>query len=159
VLIAWLAGEGVLLMPEAGLEIDAARQAQFMSVQLPRLMFVLLPVFALLLKIVFPGRPLFDHAIFSIHLHCAAFVTLAFSLPLEKVADEHWLPMLAQVFLFVYLPSYLVISMHRVYQAGWIIATAKSMAIFVLYLMIFKGSMLPAIFSCRMSEKRDQPAL
>jgi hypothetical protein len=75
--------------------------------------------------------------LFSIHFHCAAYVTLAFQLPLERIADEHWLPMLAQVLLFVYLLSYFVISMHRVYHASWIVATAKSMAIFVLYLMIF----------------------
>jgi hypothetical protein len=137
VLVSWLASEGVLLMPEAGLGIDAASQARFISDLLPRLMFVLLPVFALLLKIVFPGRLLFDHAIFSIHFHSVAYVTLAFQLPLEKVADEHWLPMLAQVVLFGYLLSYFVISIRRVYHAGWIVAIAKSMAIFVVYLMIF----------------------
>ena len=137
VLVSWLAGEGVLLMPEADLEIDAAGQARFISGLLPRLMFVLLPVFALLLKIVFPGRLLFDHVIFSIHFHSAAYVTLALQLPLEKVADEHWLPMLAQVVLFGYLLSYFVISIRRVYHAGWIVATVKSMAIFVVYLLIF----------------------
>ena len=64
-LVAWLAGQGVLLDPGQTRELDAAPQAQFMSDELPRLMFLLLPVFALLIKIVFPRRLYFDHIIFE----------------------------------------------------------------------------------------------
>jgi len=39
----------------------------------------------------------------TIHFHSAAYIIFGFQLPLEKVADEHWLPMLAQVVLFGYL--------------------------------------------------------
>ena len=48
-----------------------------MSDQMPRLMFLLLPVFALLLKAFFRDRLYFDHLIFSLHLHSAAFVISA----------------------------------------------------------------------------------
>jgi hypothetical protein len=143
VLIAWLAREGVLLMPEADLQQDIARQARFMSDALPRLMFVLLPVFALLLKIVFPGRLLFDHIIFSIHLHSAAYIALALMLPLEQIANEHWLPMLVQVVLLGYFLSYFVISIRRVYHANWTVAGIKSIAILVAYLVIL-GAVIDA---------------
>ena len=143
VLIAWLAREGVLLMPEAGLQQDIARQARFMSDALPRLMFVLLPVFALLLKIVFPGRLLFDHIIFSIHLHSAAYIALALMLPLEQIANEHWLPMLVQVVLLGYFLSYFVISIRRVYHASWTVAAIKSIVILVAYLVIL-GAVIEA---------------
>jgi len=136
VLISWIAGAGILLMPELGLEQDAANQARFMSDELPRLMFVLLPIFSLLLKIVFPARRIFDHIIFSIHLHSAAYIALALLLPLEQIAEEHWLPMLVQVVLLGYFLSYFVISVRRVYHASWIVASTKSTVILVAYLLV-----------------------
>ena len=72
VLVSWLASRGVLLDTGQTLEKDAESQARFMSDDLPRLMFVLMPVFALMVKIVFPSRLYFDHLIFSVHLHSAA---------------------------------------------------------------------------------------
>jgi len=136
VLIGWIAGQGVLLMPEAGLTQDAASQSRFMSEQLPRLMFVLLPVFALFLKVIFRHRLLFDHIIFSIHLHCAAYILLALMLPLEQMANEHWLPMMVQIGLLGYLLSYFLISLRRVYRASWLITTVKSIAILFAYLAV-----------------------
>jgi len=50
VLMAWAASAGVLLEPGQTVADDAAVQARFMSDDLPRLMFILLPAFAVLLK-------------------------------------------------------------------------------------------------------------
>ncbi len=47
VLVSWLASRGVLLDTGQTLEKDAESQARFMSDDLPRLMLVLMPVFAL----------------------------------------------------------------------------------------------------------------
>jgi len=140
VLVAWLASQGVLLTPEIHPEQDAASQARFMSDELPRLMFILLPIFALLLKIAFSSRLFFDHIVFSIHLHSAAYVLLALMLPLEQIANEYWLPLVAQFVLLGYFLSYFVISLRRVYHASWIIATAKSIAILIAYLAVFSGA-------------------
>jgi hypothetical protein len=140
VLAAWLASQGILLDPGQHPQHDAATQARFMSDELPRLMFALLPLFALLLKILFSNRLYFDHIIFSIHLHSAAYITLAFMLPLEEIAEDHWLPLIAQIALLVYFLSYLVISIHRVYRASWIIASAKSTAVLLVYLTAFSGA-------------------
>jgi Protein of unknown function (DUF3667) len=136
VLVAWLASQGVLLDPGQTREADAASQAQFMSDELPRLMFALLPIFALLIKIVFPGRLYFDHIIFSVHLHSAAYVVLALMLPLERIAGEHWLPLVAQVALLVYFLGYVVTSVRVVYSAGWLMASLKSLAILFGYMVL-----------------------
>jgi hypothetical protein len=104
VVAAWLARQGVLLDTGQSIDTDAPGQAQFLSDDLPRLMFVLLPIFAVLLKIATPSRLYFDHLIFSVHLHSAAYVVLALMLPLEHV--PHWLPIGIQVLLFAYLLSY-----------------------------------------------------
>jgi hypothetical protein len=50
VLVTWLAQSGMLLETGQDPGFDAAVQARFLSDDLPRLMFVLLPVFALLLR-------------------------------------------------------------------------------------------------------------
>jgi uncharacterized protein DUF3667 len=136
VLIAWLAANGVLLEPDQAIEEDAVKQAQMISNQLPRLIFMLLPVFAILLKLAFWRRLYFDHLIFSVHLHSAAFVMLAFSLPMERVASEHWAPMLAQILLLIYFVAYFVAAMRHVYRTSWLVASFKSIIIFVTHLVI-----------------------
>jgi hypothetical protein len=139
VLVSWLVSRGVLLDTGQTLEKDAASQARFMSDDLPRLMFVLMPVFALMVKIVFPSRLYFDHLIFSVHLHSAVYVLLAFTIPLEKIAGEHWVPLVAQVLLLCYLLAYIVISVHRVFGTNWLASSLKSMAILLGYMMIVAG--------------------
>ena len=139
VLIAWFAGQGVLLDPGQTREADAASQAQFMSDELPRMMFVLLPIFALLIKIVFPRRLYFDHIIFSVHLHSAAYVLLVLMLPLEQVAGEHWVPLVVQVVLLAYFIAFFAISLRRVYHASWLVATVKSVAVLFGYMVLVSG--------------------
>jgi hypothetical protein len=135
VLAAWVAQQGLLLESGQSIDKDAPGQAQFLSDDLPRLMFVLLPIFALLLKITTPGRLYFDHLIFSVHLHSAAYVVLALMLPLEHV--PHWLPIGLQVLLFAYLLSYFVIAVRRVYGSSWTIAIARSLVVLLAYLVLF----------------------
>ena len=136
VLMAWLASRGVLLDAGQTVQLDAATQAQFLSNDLPKLMFVLLPIFALLIKALFWKRLYFDHIIFSVHLHSAAYVILALMLPLEQVAGKHWLPPVLQVIVLAYFLSYFVISIRRVYGASWLVSSAKSLAVLASYMVI-----------------------
>ncbi len=139
VLAAWLASQGALLNPGQTHLADAASQAQFLSDELPRLMFMLLPIFALLIKVVFPRRLYFDHIIFSVHLHSAMYVMLALMLPLEKVAGGHWAPPLVQFVLLAYFAGYFVISLRRVYGASWLVSSIKSLAVLFGYTLLFSG--------------------
>ena len=137
VLAAWLASRGVLLESGQDLETDARGQAQFLAEELPRLMFVLLPVFALLLKITYPRRLYFDHVIHSLHLHSAAYVVFALMLPLEDKA--HWFPIAVQILFLVYLLGHLVISSRRVYSTSWGIASAKTLVVLLAYLILLSA--------------------
>jgi hypothetical protein len=136
VLAAWLADQGVLLEQGQTREADAATQARFMSEILPRLMFVLLPAFALIIKIFEPRRLYFDHLIFSVHLHSAAYVVLALMLPMENVASAHWAPLAGQIILLGYFLVYLVIGMRRVYGAKWPVAATKSLLTLIAYTVL-----------------------
>ena len=136
VLVAWLAQSGLLLDPGQDPVFDAAVQARFLSDDLPRLMFVLLPVFAVLMKLAYFRRLYFDHLIFSIHVHTTSYIVLALMLPLEDVADENVGLMIAQGILFAYLVAYFVIAVKRVYGSGWLGATLKSVAVLLGYMML-----------------------
>lgn len=135
-LIPWLASRGVLLELAQDLEADAAGQARFLGEELPRLMFLLLPVFGLILKLAFWQRLYFDHLIFSLHFHSAAYITLALMMPMERVAGQHWLPLVAQLLLLVYLLAHLAIALRRVYLERWLRILLKSTAILLGYVSL-----------------------
>lgn len=137
VLIAWIAGQGLLLDQGQTAETHAESQARFMSDEMPRLMFLLLPVFALLLKAVCSQRLYFDHLIHSVHLHSAAFVVLALILPFEKVANENLIALVLQAALLAYFIFYLVASMRRVYSTTWSGSIGRATAVLFGYLVVF----------------------
>ncbi|RZV36420.1 MAG: DUF3667 domain-containing protein [Chromatiales bacterium] len=136
VVVAWLAQSGILLEPGQDPGFDAAVQARFLSDDLPRLMFLLLPVFALLLKIVFLQRLYFDHLIFSLHLHSAGYIVLALAMPLENVAGKHLLALILQGLLLAYFIAYFVLAVRRVYGPAWFALALKSAAVLLGYMMV-----------------------
>jgi hypothetical protein len=136
VLVAWFAQSGLMLEPGQDPGFDAAVQARFLSDDLPRLMFLLLPMFALLMKGVYTKRLYFDHLIFSLHLHSAAYVILAMMLPLEELANRHLELMFVQVVVLVYFLAYFVLAVRRVYQSTWPAVAAKSAAVLFAYMIL-----------------------
>jgi hypothetical protein len=139
-LTAWVAEKGILLDQGQTLEVDAAGQAHLFSDYVPKLMFVLLPVFALLLKVAFRQRLYFHHLIHSLHLHSAAYLVLALMLPLEDIASRYWLAMVLQLGLFIYLLTSFVISLRHVYRVGWLMATGKAIGVLLGYMVLVAGS-------------------
>ncbi|MDH3751624.1 MAG: DUF3667 domain-containing protein [Gammaproteobacteria bacterium] len=139
ILMAWVASQGILLEQGQVSGADAAVQARFMSDDLPRLMFVLLPVFALLLKALFFRRLYFDHLIFSVHVHCAAYVVLAFMVPMENVAGTYWAALAAQLILLSYLAVYMAVALRRVYTTSWIGAGVRTLAVLFGYMVLVSG--------------------
>jgi len=139
VLMAWAASRGLLLDPAQTLEADAARQANFMSDELPRLMFLLMPVYALILKAFLRQRLYFDHLIFAVHLHSAAYVILGIMLPFEGVANNSVLAVVLQTGLLLYMLAYFLISLRRVYSITWSGAAWRVLAISFAYMIVVSG--------------------
>ncbi len=135
-LVAWLASSGILLEPGEDPVFDAAVQARFLSDDLPTLMFVLLPAFALLMKVVYWKRLYFDHLIFSVHVHCAAYVALAIMLPLEVLASRNILLLLLQLVVFVCFLAHFAIAVRRVYRSGWVSAALRSTLVLLAYMIV-----------------------
>lgn len=135
--VAWVVRQGILFDVNA----DSAGEVRVLAEDLPRLMFVFLPVFALLLKVAYWDRFYFDHLIHALHLHTAAYVTLALLLPMERAASQHWLLLFVHVALFAYIAAYLAISLRQVYGATWVATSIKAIAIFFGYATILAISL------------------
>lgn len=86
----------------------------------PHTMFVLLPVFALILKLLYVRRSRFyaEHFVFALHLH--AFFYLMFLL---MMLLWQWSNVIGIILLWMAL--YVWLAMKRVYQQGWFRTTVK----------------------------------
>lgn len=154
IVAAYVAGSGILLNEGQTLEADASEQARFVSDDLPKLMFLLLPVFALLLKATFPKRFYFDHLIHALHLHCASYVVLALLLPLEEVANRYWPVAVIQFALFFYMLAYVAISIRHVYDASRLATALKTLGIFLGYMIVVAGLFETASYFALMGSEK-----
>jgi len=104
----------------------------------PIAMFVLLPLYALLLKIVYFNRRMYfgEHLVFSFHLHSFMFLLLmAMMLPIE------WLGSILSLWLLIYP----VFALKRVYGGRWLPTLVRSMMVAFLYMLALVPALL--IFS------------
>jgi hypothetical protein len=93
----------------------------------PYLMFLLLPIFALLLKLLYirRGRFYIEHLIFSLHVHALAFLAFTLGILLEQ-SSVGWINMAAPwVDLSPFL--YLILAMSHVYEQGLIKSSIKAL--------------------------------
>jgi hypothetical protein len=107
--------------------------------EMPKVMFVLLPVFALLLKLVYIRRRrlYLEHMIFALHLH--TFAMLLFSGALLVRFD--WV----MVGVTAAISIYTLIAMKRVYGQGWIKTTGKWLVLEACYFVVFLFGLLFAM--------------
>ena len=107
-----------------GSEIAAFSQ-RFMA-NLGGVMFLMLPSFALWLKLAYWNRRLHytEHLVFALHTHAFLFVMLALTLP-----QWPWLSALA----FTACPVYVLLAMRRVYGGRWWPLWLRAMMVGTLY--------------------------
>ncbi|MDX1531928.1 MAG: DUF3667 domain-containing protein [Rhodothermales bacterium] len=110
---------------------------------MPKAMFVLLPLFALLLKLLYVRRKRYygEHLVFALHTHAYAFFAFAalglfLALTGEIDALTGW-PRVAAgggvLLLILSVPAYVLLALKRVYGQGWIKTTLKWAALMSAY--------------------------
>ncbi|MGY1519183.1 DUF3667 domain-containing protein [Luteimonas sp. A482] len=125
---------------------------------IPSTLFVLLPLFALMLKIayVFRRRLYMEHLIVALHSH--AFVCLALLLMFLAMGLEHWLAPrnvglqiafdLVEAAIWIWMPVYLLLMQKRVYAQGWPMTLLKFGAIGLCYSVLLSfGAVFTTITS------------
>jgi len=102
----------------------------------PYVMFLMLPVFAFLLKLLYirRGRLYVEHLIFSLHLHAFAFVAFTVGILLGET-DVPWLHTAAG-WIEASPLLYLVLAMAHVYDQGFIKSTLKAFLLLIIYPII-----------------------
>ena len=104
---------------------------------LPRLMLVLVPVFALLLAVMhwWPRVFLIEHLVFSTHIHTVVFVALSLvALTTAILGDSGFLWSV-----WLILAIYLWMAMYRVYGRSWWLTTLKFFAVLLVYSVILSA--------------------
>jgi hypothetical protein len=99
-------------------------------------MFLLLPIFALLLKVFYRRSFFIDHLVFTVHLFSAMFIVFAILLSIETLADRYLLVMLVQVIFLIYMLAYFVIALHTFYRESWPKTILKFLALQLIFLPI-----------------------
>ena len=112
---------------------------------LPQTLFVLLPLFALMLKVLylFKRRLYMEHLIVALHSHaflCAAILLLVgLGVLRDQTSGEgFWYGLLGwfEVAIAIWMPVYLWLMQKRVYRQGWAVTTVKYFVLGNLYLVL-----------------------
>lgn len=112
---------------------------------LPIALFLMLPVFALLLKLfyVFKRRLYMEHLVVALHSHaflCAALLLLALFMALRDAtsAGGFWHSLLGwtEGITLVWMPLYLLVMQKRVYRQGWILTGLKYVVLGIAYTIL-----------------------
>lgn len=106
------------------MKADLASVNQYLLKNIPIMMFFLLPVFALLLKLLFRKRLYINHLIHSLHLHSFAFVILTI-MWISEIIDMA----IQEEYILGTVMVYLLISLKNTYQLKWKTAIGKSILI------------------------------
>ncbi|MDB5139503.1 MAG: hypothetical protein JWR12_1419 [Mucilaginibacter sp.] len=111
----------------------------------PKMMFVLLPLFALILLITFYKNKKFyvEHMIYSFHLHCFIFLFLTmlmilkFLIPISSDSLIGWLTFAAEIAIALYIYK----SLRAVYHRGRWRTIIKMIGMSLTYLLVFSVCM------------------
>jgi hypothetical protein len=135
----------------AQIQDEPARLIDAFLQTLPQTLFVLLPVFALLLKIVylFKRRLYMEHLIVALHSHaflCAALLLIVGLTDLGALFEpEGFFAQALELGVFVlmcWMPIYLLIMQKRVYRQGWIMTLLKYFVLGNCYLVLISLGVL-----------------
>jgi hypothetical protein len=112
---------------------------------LPQMMFLLLPLFALLIRVAYLLSPFhyLQHLIFSLHYHSFAYLLYLLGIALERTRLH------AGALLIVLFLAYLPLALRRAYGSSLVAAIGKSLAIQSAYAVLlvagFAGLLLLAL--------------
>jgi hypothetical protein len=114
----------------------------------PKMMFVLLPLFALYLKWLYHRRKRWfyaDHAIFSLHFHTFFFIFYLFTTLLDKLFHTDWIALAGLIIVFLHL----VLSLKNIYggKSFWKAISLVLMYSFTLLLVFTVFTVLITFFT------------
>ncbi len=132
----------ISLLPDSTFDVN--RNAASNSEYYPKIMFLVLPFFAAILQLMYKQTFYLSNLVFSIHLHCMAFIVFMITFPLEAIEKIHPIFLILQIPLLLYLFSYFAFSLKRYYAQSWPITLIKFISLIFIYIFVV-GSAFVAI--------------
>jgi hypothetical protein len=112
---------------------------------IPAALIALLPLMALVLKLLYPlsKRYYVEHVLFVVHYHAFFFLILSLQILFSRTVSALGLPGflsgITNVAVYCYIPIYLAMAMRRVYGQRWLITIPKYFILFIAYLVGMAG--------------------
>jgi Protein of unknown function (DUF3667) len=105
------------------------------SHDIPKIMFVLLPLFALYISWFYSRKQYYyvNHAIFTVHYHCFIFLLFLVFLGLGKLIPGDWAQVILSVLSMLLAFIYLVAALHGMYRQSFWLSLGKAMVFSLLY--------------------------
>ncbi len=137
---------GFLARTLAKASADEDRLNREIRSALPRLMFLLMPLFALMLWLLHirTRRLYIEHLVFALHLHTFAFLLLAVALLAGRMIGPRVGGAL-QGLAFLMVVAYLFRAMRRVYAQSVLKTLGKLVGLWLGYLLIFAAAVVVAV--------------
>jgi hypothetical protein len=130
-------GEGPTIGIDVDLTLEERRriQQEFITTRLPQVMFLLVPLFAWLVKLVnrTSGRNYPQHLYFALHIHAVYFGLLVLTAPLE-LPDHELVNALTSLGRLAFILTYFAMALRTVYGGSWRRAVVKTFLLFVVYM-------------------------
>lgn len=123
--------------------------------RLPWTLGLLMPLFAVLLKIVyiFKRRLYMEHLMVALHSHAFIFMSLLLLAVIKllrgwtAMPSLDWLYNLARDAVWIWLPVYLFLMQKRVYRQGWIMTSIKYTVVGICYTVIITLGLVGALLA------------
>ena len=97
-------------------------------------MFVLFPIYAILIQVFYSSSRFLGNLVFSLHIHSLVYLVLMVISLLEANESKHVILLWLQVPPTLYLFWYIIQSFKTVFEQNWFWTIAKSGAIFFIYM-------------------------
>jgi hypothetical protein len=119
---------------------------------IPRVLFLLLPIYALLMALFYVRKRkkfyVIDHFVFSLNFHSFAFALLTIAVFTAQVIETEWLGWTALALLAVYG----LIAMKRFYRQNWFWTSFKYLIVSFIYLFFILGPALGLVLVVAMTD-------
>jgi len=99
-------------------------------------MFVLFPIFAIIVQLFFRQSYYINNLVFSMHIHSVVYITLLVIAPLEAAEQQSPILLALQVPPFLYLVWYIFMAFKTVFKEQWVKIIFKASAAYMIYMSI-----------------------
>ncbi len=153
---AWLNTKvGMLIFNSIEANKHPAKFVAAMFSVAPQTLLMILPIFALLLKLffIFKRRLYMEHLIVALHSHSFLCLAILLLVLLNQVASwtgtwpvVPWLVGLLVFAMSCWIPLYLLIAQKRIYRQGWLMTGFKFVCIGIVYTVLLSFGMVLNLF-------------